>query len=416
MIKYMKSLLVSRSGNFALVLALVAPLLVGLVGGALDFLTFKNQQSHMQNVADSAALAAAREATVKNWSQSAVQALAETIAATGFNDVNPAGGAVYSVKATLDEKGKTVRVQLDMDHHRYFLLGYFRGSPQIRVEAAATVSGDMPICIVGLEQAVAETIAIKDQSTILADACAVQSNSTSTEGIFVDDKASLDSGSTCSAGGFKGSLSRFSPGPTTDCPVVTDPLVSRPEPAFGPCDHTDFKVKNGTFTIDPGVYCDGLLIDNNADVELKPGIYVIKGGEFRIRNNGSLKGTGVGFYFTGKDGRAVFDGTSSIDLSAPINGEMAGLLWFQDRAMDLTEFEISSKNASNLLGTIYLSNGRLKVHADNPIADKSAFTVIVARYLDIGKKAQLYINSGYSSTPVPVPDGLGPNSKVRLNN
>ena len=408
------ALLACREGNFAVLFALVVPLLLGLAGGAVDLITFQRQQAHMQHVADAAALAAAREAAIKNWSQSSVQALADSMVSAALRKDDPTISGQYMVAATTDVAGKTVRVRLEMDNHRYFLLGYFRHNPQIRVEASASVSGDMPVCVVALEASANESVALKDQSSVLADKCAVQSNSEGTEAIFVDAKAKLESGSTCMAGGFGGSLSRFMPAPTTDCPVMKDPLADRPAPTFGSCDHTDFKVKNGTFAISPGVYCGGLLIDNNADVDMKPGIYVIKGGEFRIRNDGSIKGTGVGIYFTGADGRAVYDGTSTVSLSAPETGEMAGLLWFQDPAMPLTEFEISSKKASDLLGTIYLPNGRLKIQANNAIAEKSAFTVIVSRYLDVGKKSQLYINSGYSSTTVPVPKGLGPNSVVRM--
>ena len=405
-----------RSGNFALIFALMAPLLIGLVGAAVDFLSFQRQQAAMQNIVDEVALAAAKEATIKNWSQSAVEAVAESYVSANLRKINSTSGESYMVSAALDKQGKSITVTLDMNQYRYFLLGYFRHDPQIRVEAKATVSGDMPICVVGLEKSVDDMLVLKDEAGLLADKCAVYGNSLATKAIFVDKKASLDAGYTCSAGGFDGSLSSFKPAPTTDCPPIGDPLASRPAPVFGACDHTDFSVKNGTFTIDPGVYCGGLLIDNKANVVMKPGIYVIKGGEFRIRNSGSLLGDGVGIYFTGTDGRAVFDGTSSISLTAPVDGEMAGLLFYQDRVMDMTEFEISSKNASVLLGTIYLPNGRLKVHANNAVAQSSAFTVIVARFLDIGKKAKLYINSGYASTDVPVPEGVGPNSKVRLSN
>lgn len=405
-----------RSGNFALVFALVVPLLLGLAGGAIDMITFKRQQAYMQQVADAAALAAAREAAIKNWSQTSVQALSETMIDASLRKDSAGNGAMFTVAASADKEGKTVRVRLEMNSHRYFLLGYFRHDPQILVEASASVSGDMPVCVIALEPDVNDAMTLKDQSSVLADQCAVHANSKGAQSVFVDSKAKLESGSTCMTGGYGGSLSRFVPAPTTDCPPLADPLAARPAPSFGSCDHTGFVVKDGTFTIQPGVYCKGLLIDNDAIVDMKPGIYVINGGEFRIRNGGSLKGEGVGIYFTGADGRAVFDGTSKISLSAPETGEMAGLLWYQDRAMDLTEYEISSISASDLLGTIYLPNGRLKVHAVNPIAENSAFTVIVARFMDIGKLSKLYINSGYSSTSVPVPSGLGPNSDVRLSN
>ena len=78
------------------------------------------------------------------------------------------------------------------------------------------------------------------------------------------------------------------------------------------------------------------------------------------------------------------------------------------------EYEISSVKAGLLLGTIYLPNGIFKVHANNSIGEESAYTVIVAKKVDIGAEAELVINSNYSATTVPVPEGLGPSSNLRL--
>ena len=44
------------------------------------------------------------------------------------------------------------------------------------------------------------------------------------------------------------------------------------------------------------------------------------------------------------------------------------------------------------------------------VADLSAYTVIVTRQLDVAS-ANLVVNSDYGGTDVPVPDGVGPNSR-----
>ena len=111
-----------------------------------------------------------------------------------------------------------------------------------------------------------------------------------------------------------------------------------------------------------------------------------------------------------------FDKTTVLAFQAPETGPYAGILLYQDPNSPTTEtFEISSKTASILLGTIYLPNGIFKVHAQNKVGDKSAYTVILARKLDIGAAADLVINADYGSTKVPVPAGLGPQSgTIRL--
>lgn len=74
------------------------------------------------------------------------------------------------------------------------------------------------------------------------------------------------------------------------------------------------------------------------------------------------------------------------------------------------KFRISSDNTRVLLGTIYLPKGSLFVDAQKEVADKSAFTVIVARTIKLEHGPNLVLNTDYLSTDVPVPAGLGPAS------
>ena len=54
--------------------------------------------------------------------------------------------------------------------------------------------------------------------------------------------------------------------------------------------------------LNPGVYCGGITISNNARVTFNPGIYILLGGGFDASNNATLTGQNVSFYNT-------FDGT-----------------------------------------------------------------------------------------------------------
>jgi hypothetical protein len=72
------------------------------------------------------------------------------------------------------------------------------------------------------------------------------------------------------------------------------------------------------------------------------------------------------------------------------------------------EHKILSDNARTLLGTIYMPQGRLIIDATKPIADKSAYTVLVVRRIDLHAGPNLILNSDYSASDVPVPKGVGP--------
>ncbi len=69
---------------------------------------------------------------------------------------------------------------------------------------------------------------------------------------------------------------------------------------------------------------------------------------------------------------------------------------------------IISNNARTMLGTIYLPAGRLVIDADKPVADQSAYTVVVAQQVNLYEGPNLYLNANYDATSVPVPKGVGP--------
>ena len=158
---------------------------------------------------------------------------------------------------------------------------------------------------------------------------------------------------------------------------------------------------------------------------------MIDNGPLVVDHGGSLGGTNVGFYFTGDKGGLLFDVDSTISLSAPKDGIMAGLLFFENRMVSapvappdgvklapppppppgsppMRTYRIVSNNARTLLGTIYLPAGRLIIDADKPVADLSAYTVIVARQVELFDGPNLYLNTNYAGSDVPVPSGVGP--------
>ena len=102
-----------------------------------------------------------------------------------------------------------------------------------------------------------------------------------------------------------------------------------------------------------------------------------------------------------------FDSGTTIDLTAPKDGPLAGILFFEDRkALPLRIHRIGSNNARNLVGTIYLPLGILFVDANAPVADNSAYTALVVRSLQLSEGPNLVLHSDYKSTDIPVPDGL----------
>jgi hypothetical protein len=272
---------------------------------------------------------------------------------------------------------------------------------------AKIVTGNL--CLLALESGrKPEAISLNSNARLTGLDCSVFSNSTDRHGIKAADSAMVDAEFVCSAGGIDGKHAHFKKPPTTDCPPVFDPLLERQPPYVGPCQYNKTEVKSKIQALQPGVYCDGLKVTSSAVVSLRPGTYIIQGGKLLVEKGGTLEGRDVSFYLAGKESSFEFAYDSTISLEAPTSGEMAGILIFDDRAGKFDKHKIFSNNARNLLGTVYLPNGALYIDAQRPIADRSAYTVIVARTVELYDGPNLVLNSDYKSTNVPVPKGVGP--------
>jgi hypothetical protein len=144
-----------------------------------------------------------------------------------------------------------------------------------------------------------------------------------------------------------------------------------------------------------------------AEVKFRPGIYVIKDGPLVVSGKINFTGKDVGFYLVGDLTSFSFSKNVAIDISAPRDGPMAGILFFEDRnAPPLRSHAIKSDFARVLTGTIYLPQGVLKIDASKKVAQESAYTVVISRELKLYSGPHLILNSNYGDTDVPLPEGL----------
>jgi len=112
---------------------------------------------------------------------------------------------------------------------------------------------------------------------------------------------------------------------------------------------------------------------------------------------------------TGDDATFHIGKDAFVNFTAPKTGPLSGILFMENPTSSSgREFIIASKNAHTLLGTFYLPKGTLVVDTNQPIADNSAFTIIVANKIQLKGKPSLVLNSDYAATDIPVPNGVGP--------
>ncbi|MGX7709040.1 TadE/TadG family type IV pilus assembly protein [Methylobacterium sp. Gmos1] len=432
-----------RRGAVLVAFAIAVPVVMAAVSAGVEYSRLLYRRAQLQSAADAGVLAGANmlklanadDASVASVTRQTIQAQARTPADRRSSVTAEVGDNRSAVSTVIEETVPS-------------LMGKLLSLPSttLIVSAKAQLVGSIRLCLLALDSSVKGAFNMEKNAKITADGCSLYSNSTSPSGIKGKDSATARAMSICSAGGFDGAKALFTPAPITDCTPIGDPLKSRPLPSpdpscivlgawvnpLGKNPAGPSNVVTGFVSLDPGTYCGGLRITETAIVTLRPGTYVMKDGPLIVDKKATMSGEGVGFFFTGDKGGLLFDKDTTIILTAPTSGLMAGLLMAEQRtvldpvpvpidtyvtpppppppgpAPPMRQYRIISDNARTMLGTIYLPAGRLIVDSSRPVADQSAYTVVVARQINLYEGPNLTLNANYGATSVPVPDGVGP--------
>ncbi|MEE7490623.1 TadE/TadG family type IV pilus assembly protein [Methylobacterium sp. UNC378MF] len=439
-----RSLWTDRRGGVAVIFGLSATVLLGLVGGGIDYARLSSRRSQIQNALDQGVLSGGNALKLASATPASVSGVTEQAIRDG---VTSPPDRPLSVQVTVPDDKMSVAATASEDFKLSF--GPFVGvrTAHIALRSKASVVGNMRLCMLTLDPAAPGAFDLEKSAQVTAAGCSLYSNSSNPAGMLGQDSSYARAQSICSAGGFVGLRANFAPPPQTGCPIIKDPLKDRPAPTVDACTSIPASAnKKGdisqnlvdqSVTLSPGTYCGGLHITKNAAVSLQSGIYVMKDGPLIVDKKGSLSGADVAFYFTGDKGGLLFDSKTSISLAAPTTGVMAGLLMMEERVVSnpvdptaavdqdplaptaptppplgatrpMRTYRIISDDARTMLGTIYLPAGRVVIDAKKPVADQSAYTVIVAQQVNLYQGPNLYLNANYDSTSVPVPKGVGP--------
>ncbi|MEP0743089.1 MAG: TadE/TadG family type IV pilus assembly protein [Anderseniella sp.] len=404
--KFVRAFGQCAKGAVALSMALSAPVLFAVAGVAIDYGFLIQKRAALQGLSDAASTAAAAEFPTTQGNVTALKAIAKAFvdAKAGDFDGN------LSINVASNETSGAVTVTLTHAWTPFFAHFLDTGVTPVSAVSTARSIGSGKICMIALRPKANKALHVLQNATLIADGCAVYSNSTHKHSIWIDNNGSVTADLVCAAGGIKyKKMTSVKPDATEDCPPVPDPLAGRSAPPSNMCPKNAPKlvISNETRTLSPGTYCGGIRIEGTSKVKFQPGVFVIKDGPFEVVDSAKIKGKNTGFFLTGTNATLRFEGNTSIDLVAPKDGALAGLLFFEDRNAKAGNVHvINSDDARVLLGTIYLPLGTLRVAANAPVADKSAYTAIIADMLDLDEGPDLVLHSDYGSTDVPVPEGL----------
>lgn len=416
--------------------AVIMVAVIALAGSGYDLMSVRAQKSNLQTLSDNAALYAVRELALATADEEYISALAISFVESGM------APGIISILPEVDTEAQQVIVTVTAKPRTNFP-GPLSSMESIKVSSTAQLSGGGGnICMIGLSPVAMSTVRIRSKAQITAESCAIYSNSDSTSSMTVSNTATVTAEFICVAGGYRGKKDGLMSPPVEDCLPIEDPLENRMAPPVDKCDFTD-TVVTGFEKLSPGVYCGGLEI-NGGTATLARGIYVMRGGSLIVTGGGTLEGDYVGFYLADDVSKIGFDFEATVDISAPRDGIMAGMLIMSvpyaptipnpmltqklplvgntstnviDTVSNATrlgdgvgpaDHTIRSDNARRMVGTIYLPNGKLVIDGSDPIADQSEYTVIVADAFELQDGPNLVLRTDYGLTDIPVPDGVGP--------
>lgn len=397
-------------GVIALKFALAVPGLAVLVLGGVDLYAVQADRAKLQDIADAAALAGARElglAVADSGPEGRAMAYIQgqlSEWAHGPQTITPTVDVV-----TLEGGERALRAVIDANRLSFFGNMLPPGGWNMHAEATATSIAVTPLCVLTHGASRDKTLNVKDSAQIRAPACLVHSN----RDIAVEGVARLTAAAVQSVSRATGSIF---PAPSTDAPPIEDPFAGLNLTSGTPLQTTTgcavnrlpLTVSSGRHNLSAGIHCNAIIVQGTAEVVLGPGEHWFLGGALVVKENGRLIGENVVLFF-GSRGKFDFTDHAQVNLSGRRTGEYAGLVMVASRD-NRQDFIISSDNVESLLGVIYVPSATLIVEGSAAVARESAWTVVVAQTLQLKGSPQLFINANYRGSDVPVPEGVGPSS------
>lgn len=410
---------------------------------ALDSYSSQGEHSRLQAALDGAVLATVSNGTLDNATDR------ESYARDRF-------ASNYDAPATLTftDDGSVVHMTA---HAKYdTMLGGIvnRQSLDLRAESAGTLSKGRTICVLGLAEEGEGVVKFDDSAYFKAFNCGVQVNSSDTKALISTSTNAPQAESFCVRGGASG---QFSPAVNSQCEAVKDPFASLTSPTPQQCrDMTGFtRIENGIIvgtidtagellgtgleptltntntltgglidpltslpqdavssltgvltgsnvTIEPGTYCEPLIIDGY-NVDFPPGQYHFLQG-VRFLNGSEARADNVSFILEGAHTPIQIDTGAQLYMKAPPNGGLAGLALVQTPyeyrqilgSLDIefvrhygegtftpTDPEkaysfLRSGGRLDVIGTVYLPQQTLEVSGDSIFGAQSQTTSFIA--------------------------------------
>lgn len=366
--------LASDSGNLTIITGLSLAALTGVAGLATIFVQSLNAKAQIQGSLDAAVLAAT--AMRPGTSEDSRIAMAKAVFDRNLKDSAKNGSPEIIVTETPSFTVKQTQVSGKAKGSVHNTVGAALGITDLDIVVGAKAQKMMsgPVCVLALNGNQPASVSLYGDSHLAAADCAVQANSSSGQGLAIDgNQASATASQFGVTGGYSGS--NWSPMPSPGSEPVADPYAALPVPEPGACAEVSSKLKNSSFTLDPGTYCGGLTIKAGATVKLNPGLYIMKDGPFMIGSGATVTGEDVTIALTGADSVLYFNSNSTTVLTSPQSGTYKNIQFISDR--DVSDSKFKQETSTILSGASLDYDGVMYLPEQQLLTSGTAHQVII---------------------------------------
>lgn len=389
-------------GAVAIIMGLVLPVLIGMVGLAVEVGSWFGERRSLQSAADAAALAGAWD--LLSGSNATVTTSATTYAtrngfstSSGTITVNtPPSSGSYTTDAT------AVEVILTRTQSLLFSALFLGSNITISARAVANSGAQGLGCLIALDSSASDALHMDSNAQVNLDGCGITVNSSSSDAFTLDSNAEATADFVRVTGNYDtaGNSSIDADTITTGAAATADPYADITMPAVGACDETNYQLgTNASATLNPGVYCGGFRMRSNSSATLNPGTYIINGGTFSMDSNTTLSGSGVTIILTGSGSDYAtinINSNAEIDLVAPSSGDYTGIAIMQDRDAPSTATNTLDSNVVlEVSGSLYFPNNPLRLRSNARITSDSAAgcALVIADTVELDSNSRININN-----------------------
>src|SRR6266481_2965814 len=391
----------SERGQVMLLVCVGIFALMGMIAVVADFSFLQHQRNMMQTAVDSAAMAGAEEL---NYGDQVAAGKADA-ASNGYTDgLSSVTVAINNPPSTGPNTANAAYVEatISKPEPTYFLSVIGINTMTVSVRAVA-YEGNGPNCIYVMNPSASAAMSNSGNVTVQSS-CGLLVNSSASDGLTVNGSVTITAPTIGVVGNYTATGgASLTPTPKTGVIAASDPLAYLQAPTVGSCAHTNFRLNGTTGSVDTpyelyaGTYCGGIGIGGNAWLHFNAGTYVLAGGGMSIGSNTVMSGASVTFYDTtgtGGYGPISINGNTAVNFSAPTTGPLAGILFYQDRAIPRSAAgsSIGGNSTSTFDGTVYFPTTQVTFNGNS---STNGYSIVVADRMVLTGNSQL--GNNYSS-------------------